>query len=36
MLKEELGDGYATYEQLKKVQRLQGAQARLPFEFQWK
>jgi protease-4 len=35
-LKEELGEGYATYEQLKRVQRLQGTQARLPFDFQWK
>jgi protease-4 len=35
-LKEELGEGYATYEQLKKVQHLQGTQARLPFDFQWK
>ena len=35
-LKQELGEGYATYEQLKKVQHLQGTQARMPFEFQWK
>lgn len=32
-LKEELGEeGFATYQQLKKVQLLQGMQARLPFE----
>lgn len=37
VLKNELGvEGYATYEQLKKVQLLQGTQARMPFEFQWK
>jgi protease-4 len=36
-LRTELGEeGYATYEQLKKVQCLQGTQARMPFEFQWK
>jgi len=35
-LREELGEGYATYEQLKRIQRLQGTQARLPFDFQWK
>src|SRR6185369_7631892 len=35
-MKKELGEGYATYEQLIKVQRLQGTQARMPFEFQWK
>lgn len=36
VLKHELGEGYETFLQLKKVQHLQGAQARLPFEFQWK
>ncbi|GHN03142.1 signal peptide peptidase SppA [Cytophagales bacterium WSM2-2] len=35
-LKNELGEGYATYEQLKRVQQLQGTQARMPFDFQWK
>jgi protease-4 len=36
-LKEELGDeGFATYQQLKKVQVLQGAQARLPFDIREK
>ena len=36
-LKNELGEeGYATLQQLKKVQHLQGAQARMPFELQWK
>jgi protease-4 len=35
-LKQELGEGYATYEQLQRAQRLQGTQARLPFDFQWK
>ena len=37
MLKEELGqEGYAAYQEIKKVQLLQGTQARMPFEFQWK
>jgi protease-4 len=36
VLKEELGEGYETFQQLKKVQHFQGAQARMPFEFQWK
>lgn len=36
-LREELGDeGFATYQQLKKAQLLQGTQARLPFEIQEK
>jgi protease-4 len=36
-LKEELGEeGFATYQQLKKVQLLQGMQARLPFEIREK
>jgi protease-4 len=35
-LKEELGEGYATYEQLKKVQSLQGTQARMPFVLEMK
>jgi protease-4 len=37
VLKNELGEeGYATLQQLKKVQHLQGAQARMPFELTWK
>ncbi|MBS1682780.1 MAG: signal peptide peptidase SppA [Bacteroidetes bacterium] len=36
ILKNELGEGYETFRQLKKAQQLQGAQTRLPFEFQWK
>lgn len=36
-LKEELGEeGFATYQQLKKVQMLQGTQARLPFDIREK
>ncbi len=35
-LKEELGEGYKTYEQLKNVQHLQGTQARMPFVLEMK
>ena len=31
MLRQELGDGYETLQQIKNVQRYQGAQARMPF-----
>lgn len=31
-IKEELGEHYATYEQLKELKRYQGAQARMPFQ----
>jgi len=36
MMRQELGDGYQTVQEIKKIKRLQGAQARMPFEFQWK
>lgn len=36
MLQQELGDGYETLQQIKKVQHYQGIQARMPFEFHWK
>ncbi len=36
MLRNELGDSYQTVQDLKKIKQLQGAQARMPFEFQWK
>jgi len=36
MLRQELGDNYRTVQELKKIKQMQGAQARLPFEFQWK
>lgn len=35
-LKEELGEGYKTYEQLKNVRHLQGTQARMPFVLEMK
>jgi protease IV len=36
LLQQELGEGYETLQQIKKVQHYQGAQARMPFEFEWK
>lgn len=36
IMKMELGDGYQTVQEIKRIKRLQGAQARMPFEFQWK
>jgi protease-4 len=35
-LKHEFGEGYETLQQFKKVQRVQGIQARMPFELEWK
>ncbi len=36
-IKAELGEeGFQTLQQIKKVKHFQGAQARMPFEFQWK
>jgi protease-4 len=36
MLMYELGEGFETWQQIKRVQHYQGAQTRMPFEFQWK
>jgi hypothetical protein len=36
MLRQELGDGYETLQQIKTIQRYQGAQARMPFEMEVK
>jgi len=36
MLRQELGDGYETLQQIKNVQHYQGAQARMPFEMEVK
>ena len=36
MLKQELGDGYETLQQVKNLQRYQGAQARMPFGMELK